>query len=82
MNTIEGTQENIEIDVKRFYVPGVTVCSECYNCGKPKEVNLGADYLSFPVTGKPIPVHFYCGEDACNSVWEVDVILDLKLRLA
>lgn len=88
MNRIEGSCKGAEIDVKRFYVPGVTIHTECPKCGSQKQLDLGDDYLSHPVAGSPERVGFYCESETegpekyCNTEWDVKVILDITVRLA
>lgn len=87
MNKITGDSIGLELDVKRFYIPGVIVHSECPKCGSPKQADLGDDYLPFPVVGVPESIHFYCESEAegpdkyCDTEWAVEVILDLSVRL-
>lgn len=82
---IEGTPGGMEVDVKRFYVPGVTVFSTCPECGYEVERDLSHEYLSHPVVGEPEAVYFYCeGGDREEShevaEWHEDVILGLTLN--
>jgi len=72
-----------EIDVKRFYIPGVTVRAECPECGAVHESDLGVDYLSYPELGKPEPVYFICEDGEDHYVeFDVEVIIGLTIVLA
>lgn len=85
MNKIIGTCNGAEIDVKRFYVPGVQIESQCPKCESTRTRNLADFYLSFPVVGKPSDFHFYCEEsntgEFCNTEWDVKIILDMNVRI-
>lgn len=81
MNRIIGTpSKGEELEIKRFYIPGAVIESECPKCNSPIEVDLGDEYLSYPVMGQPEEVSFYC--DDCDHYWIVNVILELSIKLA
>jgi hypothetical protein len=79
MNKITGTAHG-EIDVKRLYLPGIKVKSQCEKCSTLVTMDLADEYMSNPSIGAPEPVYFYC--DNCEHTWAVDVILKLSLKLA
>ena len=86
VNKIIGSCKGAEIDVKRFYIPGVKVQSHCPTCGKKHIRDFDSDYLSHPVVGAPECVHFYCEEDKpgggyCGTEWDVKVVLEIKVKL-
>jgi hypothetical protein len=49
-----------ELEVKRFYVPGVIVESTCPNCGSKKEKDLSVEYFDYPSINKSQDFYFYC----------------------
>ena len=58
---VEGNSKpGTELNVKRFYVPGFIIKSDCPNCGKEQDQDLGDQYLSYPSLGVPSKVHFAC----------------------
>ena len=87
MNRIEGSVKGEKIDVKRFYLPGIVVHSECPVCNSHKWMQLDVAYLSYPVVGSPEAIHFYCESEMegpkkyCDAEWTVEVILDISVRL-
>lgn len=74
---IEGTCVGGEMD-KRFYLPGVLVKTVCPKCGKPNTRDMGDDYLSYPIAGKPFQIGAYC--KSCEHEWKVTVILRITLE--
>ncbi len=68
-----------EVDVKRFYVPGVVIECDCPNCKKPVKHDFGSEYLSDPTANATNKVHMYCPE--CSHEWELKVRLDVTLTL-
>lgn len=61
MIKIEGTgTPNSGVNAKRLFLPGIVVKSTCPGCGRENVVDLGDDYLSYPVLNGPDVVHFYC----------------------
>lgn len=84
---IEQDEEiSVEIEVKRFYIPGVTVYSTCPNCMKEHKFDFDNEYISYPVVNAPEKVHFYCtdcdeaGEDVFE--WTEELILRMTLESA
>lgn len=72
-----------EIDVKRFYMPGIAIKAQCPYCQEEVETDFESDYLSYPVAGKPIAAHFYHeGKDGEDHEFEVMVTLKVSLELA
>ena len=59
MVNIKG-QANSELDVKRFYVPGVIVESSCPKCKAKQEKDFSCDYFSYPVPNEPQDFYFFC----------------------
>lgn len=76
-----------EIDVKRFYLPGIIVESKCPKCEHLHEVNMSTQYLSHPVINEPETIGFYCEEDTitentyCDTDWEVKIKLSMEVEL-
>lgn len=67
-----------EIDVKRFYMPGVKLESDCPECKTKNKQDMGDDYVSYPSFNTEFGFGFYCHE--CNHEWEEDVIIEVKLK--
>jgi hypothetical protein len=76
---IEKLPVGVELD-KRTFVPAM-VYSNCPHCGKEYERDLssGDHYLSYPVTGQPVKVYFYC-EDCHPHDWVEWVVLRMTLE--
>lgn len=72
-------------DVKRFYIPGVVLTSNCPHCGESQSRDMGEHYLSYPETNSPVRVHFYheTKEDSQgrseSHEWSEEVILSITL---
>jgi hypothetical protein len=72
-----------QLDVKRFYLPGVTISDDCPKCRREVAYPLstGNDrYLSYPIVGEPSDFHFYCHE--CGAEWTVRLLLTISLKPA
>lgn len=67
-----------EIDVKRFYIPGVVLDQKCPGCGSDCSKDLGNNYLSFPRTGTN-QVNFYCRD--CHEEWSMDIDLSVTVTV-
>ena len=84
MNKITGKAKG-EIEVKRFYVNGVSIESKCPKCNHEKIKDFGDDYFSYPVIGEHLDVYFYCeeGDQApyCDTEWTVKVKLNVEVSL-
>ena len=81
----KSSQKGIEVNIKRFYIP-FEVTTTCPKCGHVNTVDLNNEYLSYPILGEPDKVYFSCynedKEDYCEEEYEVEVILNLSLKLA
>lgn len=76
--------EAIELEVKRFYVPGHVLKTKCPKCGSKYERDFGDEYLSYPTAGVTFSEHLCCyaqKDDGsyCEHEWEVDLRLDITL---
>lgn len=71
--------EGIGLDVKRFYLPGVTVSDTCPKCKGHVVEDFGADYLSYPVANVEFEHSMYCQK--CDHNWKVDMILRVSLEI-
>lgn len=73
--TVKSTpsDEAIELDIKRLYLPGVVLSAKCPKCGKKAKSDLGKDYLSYPSANVPIDHTMYCGK--CDDGWTEEIIL-------
>ena len=79
MIKIEGVCNGIELD-KRFYLPGVVLSDECPKCKEIVEKDLGDDYLSYPVVGKPYTIDLYC--EPCDHYWVGKVLVEVTIKVA
>lgn len=68
-----------QIDVKRFYIPGVKVIGNCKHCGKPVSFDMASHYLSYPVFGSESTEYFYC--EPCDENTEFKIQLDLRISV-
>lgn len=68
-----------EIDVKRFYIPGLEVQGNCPKCRAEFTRDFSTDYLSYPQIGEPKTLHLYCPE--CDHEWQRQMVLDISLKL-
>lgn len=80
MPSITIRKSKAELDVKRFYLPGVTITDHCPSCRKLRHFDGDSEYISNPILNEPEAVTMYC-ED-CEENWEVDVVLTLVVTLA
>jgi hypothetical protein len=80
MVKVTGTMQAAELEVKRFYMPGVEVTATCPKCKREVERDLGDHYLSYPPVGKPFEESMYC--DGCDHSWEVGLVLRIELGVA
>lgn len=76
----------IDLEIKRFYVPGFVLKTKCPKCGGDFERDYGEDYLSYPPVGKPFKETLYCCADVddggtCEHEWEVTLRLDVRLSV-
>ena len=70
--------ENVELDIKRFYLP-IKIERECPRCGAEGISDLSRDYLSYPTVNGRECIPFYC--DSCNDWFGVDAVLRISLEL-
>lgn len=67
-----------EIEVKRFYLPGIKFTELCPKCSEPWEFDGDSEYISNPVVGEPEKVHAYCCE--CEHEWERKIVLNVTVE--
>lgn len=83
---IEGAVSGARLDVKRLYLPGVVITADCPVCKGKIELDLGADYLSYPPVGTEFSQFIYCpdceNEDRDGGGVSVQLKLTLKVELA
>lgn len=77
---VKTSDEPFELNVKRFYVPGYVLSSKCPKCKLAQERDLGENYLSYPKTGEPLALCFYC--EPCEENWEEHVVVRVSVELA
>lgn len=65
-------------DVKRFYL-GVSITQKCPKCGGECTFAGEEDYLSYPKTGVPEDLMFYC--EPCEDNFVVPIQLDMTLTI-
>ena len=69
-----------DIEVKRFYMPGIIVEDECSKCLEVVEWSGESDYISYPNTSdKNMHVHMYCQD--CENEWEIPITLEITVKL-
>jgi hypothetical protein len=72
---ITGTPSG-EIDVKRFYLPGVIVEQACPGCGVKCSNDLADQYLSYPPMNGPTKVYMGC---ECGEEWTIAARVEVRL---
>lgn len=77
MVIIEGAATG-DIDVKRFYLPGVVIKDIC-KCGSEMVKDMKKDYFSYPAWGVPEDLHLYCRD--CNTETKVKIKISCKLEV-
>ena len=71
-----------KVNENRFYVPGVTLYSDCPECGLTCEKDMDGDhYLSYPPVNKEFEYGFYCQNEDCQHEWKEKVILRVTLEI-
>lgn len=80
----EPAHGGLDLEVKRFYVPGYKVRSTCPKCGGACVFDCGENYFSYPPIGKPFTETLYCNatlEDGgmCEHEFDVELRLDITL---
>jgi hypothetical protein len=69
-----------EIEVKRFYLPGVKIQDECRKCGTTVVRNYETQYLNYPTANEAFDETLYC--EHCDREWDVKLILNVSLEAA
>lgn len=72
--------EELEIDVKRFYIDGLIMTKKCKGCGS--DVYFSKDkgnYLSYPKVNEEIEVPFYCGNCGEENLTKIKLELTVKI---
>ena len=70
---ISGALEG-ELEIKRFYLQGLTIIDRCPKCGAELDYD---DYLSYPEMNMEMKLSRHCGE--CKYEWDQKVILKVEL---
>lgn len=82
VNRVQWVELGTEIEVKRFYLPGVKITSTCPDCGSPVTRDLARDYLSYPTIGENTMGMYHYHEDTdTDVVWDVKVVLHVSVRV-
>ncbi len=78
---IEKHDGSGSLDIKRCYLPFV-LFDTCPTCGLEVAKDLGSDYLSYPVFGKPEEVDFYHYDEEAEveHEWTRKVIIGLTME--
>lgn len=73
-----------EIDDKRFYLPGVVLEDTCPSGDHVVTMDLGEQYLSYPIIGAVDSAWWYCGqcEDAGRRGEDVNWRLNYRLNIS
>lgn len=85
LEIISSSNPSLDMDVKRFYMPGVTFKSNCPHCGELQSKDMERHYLSYPKMNSPLQVHFYheTEEDAQgrseSHEWSETIILSIAI---
>lgn len=70
-------RKGTEVEVKRFYLPGVLLRFKCKNCGELMENDYSSQYISYPQIGEQVE-HFYC--DECGTNHEMIIDFEILIR--
>lgn len=68
-----------DLNIKRMYLPGLTIKSNCPKCGREESKDFSRDYLADAKVGSPTPVYFFC--DDCTDDWQVQVQISITLEV-
>lgn len=77
---IKGRVKATEVDVKRFYLPGVKLAGKCPKCDAAYEEDFADNYLGYPKANAPMDHGCYCNE--CSHEWDVSLVLSIMLTVA
>ncbi len=86
MAEVKGTAVG-KSQVKRFYIPGLSVSDTCPACGNTVVHDLSKDphYIGYPTFGEEFDYGFYCPEDGygkhCGQSWSVRMKLVVTLEM-
>ncbi|TXH09226.1 MAG: hypothetical protein E6R04_08885 [Spirochaetes bacterium] len=69
---------SFELDVKRFYIPGLVFKCQCPVCGLVVHKDMKDDYFSYPEANDSVVVWFYCVE--CDKNWYAGLVF-LKITV-
>jgi hypothetical protein len=77
---VQGTvKPGIELEIKRCYLPGVSLEGTCPKCGAPYARDCEDDYLSYPTVNEPFKETCYCAK--CQHEWKVTLRLTITLEV-
>lgn len=72
---IKGTLEG-ELSIKRLYLDGLEVKSQCPKCKKIVKFD---DHIEYPKMNSEVNVNFYCTK--CEACWEEKAYLKVELEV-
>jgi len=78
MEIIGSLNPGEKLEIKRFYLPGITLKDKCPKCGAEFIDDLGSSHLSYPIVGKEFNYDFYCEE--CYHEWSQPIILNIEIK--
>ncbi len=70
---------SFEIEVKRFYMDGFKIISNCPKCNSKNILDLSVDYLSYPIVNEMFEEYVYC--ENCDHKYATKLILKLDLEI-
>jgi len=75
------TKKGTKIDVKRFYLRGISFTAQCPKCKKPIHFkgDDATEYLSYPVIGEIDELSLLCTN--CDEWFEILVQLEIELTV-
>ena len=67
-----------EVEVKRFYMDGFKVVSDCPNCSMENILDLSQNYLMYPTANEKFLETVYC--EVCDTEYDVGLVLRVDLE--
>ena len=77
---IMGTPEMMDLDIKRFYIPGCKIVDICPKCGVEVVRDLGDDpAIYYPKIDDWNEENMYC--DECEHEWDFKIKIGINLEI-